>query len=131
MQRGSALYLVSHRMTISTNIHFSLCLLYRAIYPVPAVQIFHIQNGGNVSNPTGLSLCILPRKCESSPMTPLRAKNRRQKSANPVLFSVCPQGQTPPPPGVATDKCIRTRQRYRKGSEVGAKGQEVFGVQRI
>ena len=82
-------------MTISMNIHFLLCLcvLYRAIYPVPAVRIFHFQDGGDVTNPVGLSPCtsILPRKCKSS-------------LSHSILKPVCPQGQ---PPGMAADKCVR------------------------
>ena len=64
--------------------YFGLCLLYRAIYPVPAVWIFRFQDSSDVTNPAGLSLCILPRKCKMSGPVPLtRAKNWRQKSANP------------------------------------------------
>ena len=90
-------------MTISTNIHFGLCLLCRTIYPVPAVQIFHFQDGGDVKNPVGLSLRILPQKCKSGPMPLSRAKNWQQKSTNRALFPLCPQGQ---PPGVAADMRI-------------------------
>ena len=80
-QRCSALYLESHRMTISMNIllqftYFGLCLLHRAtcIYPVPAVRIFHFQYGGDVTNPAGLSPCILSRKCKTGPIAPPRTK---------------------------------------------------------
>ena len=37
---------------------------------VPEVRIFHFQDGGDVTNPAGLSPCILPRKCKSGPMPP-------------------------------------------------------------
>ena len=47
--------------------------------------------------------CILPRKCKSGPMPPSRAKNWRQKSANPALCPLCARGQ---PSGMANDKCI-------------------------
>ena len=69
--------------------------IYIQVYPVPAVLIFHFQDGGNVTNPMGLSLCILPRKSKSGPMPPSRAKNWRQKSANPALFPRMSPGSTP------------------------------------
>ena len=94
----SALYLVSHRMTISTNIHilWPVFTMQRAMYPVPTVRIFHFQDDGDVTNPPGLSPCILPRKCKSSPMPPSRAKNWRKKSANPMLFPPLSSGVNPP-----------------------------------
>ena len=61
------------------------------------------KDGGDVASPAGLSSRTLPRKCKSGPMPPSRAKNWRQKSANPALFPVCTRGQ---PPGMAADKCI-------------------------
>ena len=57
----------------------------------------------DVTNPVGLSPCILPRKCKSGPMTPSRARNWRQKSANSALFPRMSQSQTA---GMAADKCI-------------------------
>ena len=66
---------------------------------------FSRQDGGNDTNPAGLSPCILPRECKSSPMPPSRAKNGRQKSANPALFPRMSPGSTPE---MAADKCIRT-----------------------
>ena len=38
---------------------------------------------------------IFPRKCKSGPMRPSRAKNWRQKSANPALFPCMSPGSTP------------------------------------
>ena len=64
------------------------------MYPVPAVRIFHFQDGGDVTNPMGLSPCM-PRKCKSGPMPPSRAKQWRQKSANPALFPRMSPGSTP------------------------------------
>ena len=49
------------------------------------------------------SPCILPRKYQSGPMPPSRAKNRRQKSANPALFPRMSPGLFP---RMAADKCI-------------------------
>ena len=76
-QRGLALYLVSHNMTVSTNIdlqftYFGLCLLYSAtcIYPVPAVRIFHFQDSRNITNPASLSPCILSWNCKSRALPP-------------------------------------------------------------
>ena len=46
----------------------------------------HFQDGGDVTNSACLFPCILPRKCKSSPMPRLRARNWRQKSANPALL---------------------------------------------
>ena len=74
-------------------------------YPVPAVRIFYFQDGGDVANPARLSPCILARKCKRDSMPPSRAKNWRQKSANPVLYSVCPRGQ-PASSRMSADKCI-------------------------
>ena len=69
-------------MTISTNIQLLrpvFITLQRAIYPVRAVRIFHFQDGGDVTNPAGLSPCILPWKFKSGPMPPSRAKNLARK----------------------------------------------------
>ena len=75
--------------------------------PSPAVRgIFHFQDGGDVTNPVGLSPCIMPRKCKSGPKPSSRAKNWRQKSANPALFSRMSPGSPPPPPGMAANECI-------------------------
>ena len=94
-QWGLALYLVQRTYT-----YFGLCLLYRAMYPDPAVRIFCFHDGGDVTNPAGLSPCILPQKCKSGPMP----QCWRQKSANPTLFS---RMSTPyVHPGMAADKCI-------------------------
>ena len=79
------------------------------ICPVPAVRIFHFQNVGDVTNPAGLTLCILPRKGKSGSMPPSRAKNWRQMSANPVLFPRMSLGSTP---GMAADKCIKAKKLY-------------------
>ena len=88
-------------MTVSTNIdlqftYFGLCLLYSAtcIYPVPAVRIFHFQDSHNITNPAGLSPCILPWKCKGGPMPSSRNKNWRQKSGNPALFPRMSPGST-------------------------------------
>ena len=78
----------------------------KRLYPVPVVRIFHFQDDGDVTNPVGLSLYMFPRKCKSGPMLISRAKNWRQKSANPALYpaGICPRGQ---PPGLAADTCIK------------------------
>ena len=67
-----------------TRLHFSPSPFWKLFN---AVRIFHFQDGGDVTNPAGLSPSTLPRKCKSGPMPPSRAKNGRQKSANPALFS--------------------------------------------
>ena len=91
-------------MTISTNVHLLWPVFTKQGYkPVPAIWISHFQDGGDVTNPAGLSPCILPWKCKSGPMPPSPAKTWRQKSANPEL-SLCPWDQ---PPGMATDKFIK------------------------
>ena len=66
------------------------------IFSLATSIIFHFQNGGDVTNPAGLSPCILPRKCKSGLMMPSRAKDWRQKSANPALFPPHVSGVNPP-----------------------------------
>ena len=71
---------------------------YQILHVLPSflhIQICHFQDGGDVTNPAGLSPCILPRKCKSSPMPLSWAKHWRQKSANPVLFPRMSPGSTP------------------------------------
>ena len=53
---------------------------------VPAVRIFHFQDGGHVTNPAGLPPCILTWKRKSCPMPLSWAKHWRLKPANPALF---------------------------------------------
>ena len=77
--------------------------------PSPCGPDLSFQNGVDVTNPAGLTLCILPRKCKSGSMPPPRAKNWRQKSANPVLFPHMSLGSTP---GMAADKCIKAKKLY-------------------
>ena len=122
-QRGSALYLVCNRMTISTHIHllrpvFTVqgytglkvknilsCFLQATKWnkssrmcPVPVARIFYFQDGGDVTNPVFLSLCILPRKCKSRLMPVSQAKNWQQDSANPALFPRMSPGSISPHP---------------------------------
>ena len=75
-----------------TRLHFSPSPFWK---PVNAVWIFHFQDGGDVTNPAGLSPCILPRKCKSGLMAPSRAKIGRQKSANLALFPRMSPGSSP------------------------------------
>ena len=85
-QWGSALYLVSHRKIISTNIR-----LLRPVFtiqgyiPSPAVQFFHFQDGGVVT--------YWSAKAFQWPHH--RAKYWQQKSANPVPFPRMSTGSTP------------------------------------
>ena len=65
---------------------------------VPEVGIFHFEDGGDVTNPAGLSPCILPGKGKSGPMPPSSAKHLQQNPANPALFPRMSPG-SPPPPG--------------------------------
>ena len=67
------------------------------------------QDGSNVTNPAGLSTCILPRECKSGPMSLSWAKNWQQKSANPALFPRMSPGSIP---GMAADKCILKSTEY-------------------
>ena len=68
------------------------------------VGVFHFQDGGDVTNPAGLSLRILPWKCKSGPMPPSWAKSWRQLSQQiPRYFPLCPWGQLP---RMASDECI-------------------------
>ena len=54
---------------------FSIAI-FSILEAIPAVRIFQDdQDGGDVTNPAGLSPCILPRKCKSGPMPPFRAKH--------------------------------------------------------
>ena len=53
------------------------------------------KDGGDVASPAGLFPRTLPRKRKSGPMPPSRAKNWRQKSANPALFPRMYPGSTP------------------------------------
>ena len=55
-----------------TPLHFSPSPFWKLFN---AVGNFHFQDGGDVTNPAGLSPCILPQKCKSGPMPPSRAKN--------------------------------------------------------
>ena len=64
------------------------------IFSLASWIIFHFQDGGDVTNPASLSLCILPRKCKSIPMLPSRAKNLLQNSANPSLFPRMSPGES-------------------------------------
>ena len=102
------------RAGLSQIFDFSIAILEA----VPAVRIFHFQDGGDVTNPAGLSPCVLPQTCKSGPMHPSWAKHWRQKLANPALFPRMypgsPNRPTPPPapsppPPMAADKCINVR----------------------
>ena len=56
-------------LAIAPNIFISL------IFSLASWIIFHFQDGGDVTNPAGLSSSFFPRKCKSGPMPPSRAKN--------------------------------------------------------
>ena len=62
----------------------------------PRCGSFIFEDSGDVTNPSGLSPCILHRKCKSSPMPPSRAKNWQQRSENPALFPRMSPWSTPP-----------------------------------
>ena len=88
-------------MTISTNIHLLRPVLtiqgYIQVYPVLAVRIFHFQDGGDGTNPVGLSPCILPRKCKSGANAPVPSqklvpKVRKSRAIPPYVPGVNPPG---------------------------------------
>ena len=78
-------------------------IFYPEVHEVDLWQVY--QDGGDVTNPGGLSPCFLPRKCKSGPMSPstgqkLALKVSKSRAIPPLI---CPRGQ---PPAMAADKCI-------------------------
>ena len=61
------------------------------LYPVPAVRSFHFQDGGDVTNPAGLSLYILPRKYKSGPMPPSWQTIGDKSQQIPCYAHICPR----------------------------------------
>ena len=80
-----------------------MCLLYRAIYPVPAVRIFHFQAGGDAMKSRG-SFPVYLVSGKSGPIPPSRPKIGDKSQQIPRYSPVCLRGQ--PPAGMAADKCI-------------------------
>ena len=73
-----------------------LCLLYRATNPVPAVRIFHFQDGSDVTNPAGLSPCILPRKCKKWSNAPVPSQTLARKVGKSRAIPPYVPGVNPP-----------------------------------
>ena len=74
----------------------------------------HLQNGGGATNPAGLPPWILLRKSKSIPIPPapppppmsdLKLANKIDQSRAMPAYVL---GVTPPPPGMAADKCVNS-----------------------
>ena len=73
-----------------TYIFFGLCLLYRTIYPVPAVWIFHFQDGGDVTNPAASK--VQKRSNNPVPGQKLATKVSKSCAIPPYVPGVNPSG---------------------------------------
>ena len=82
-------------ISFSFNISQSECMLACSYAMIPSWVICYFQDGGDVINPAGLSLCISAWKCKSGPMPPSQAKHWLQNSTNPALFPRMSPGSTP------------------------------------
>ena len=92
-------------MTISTNVHllrpvFGIC---STAIPSSAVRIFHFQDGGDVTNPAGLSRvsCFGSAKAVQCPVPGQKLATKVSKSR--AIPSYVPGVN---PPGMAADKYI-------------------------
>ena len=70
-------------------------IFYPEVHEVDLWQVY--QDGGDVTNPGGLSPCFLPRKCKSGPMSPspgqkLASKVSKSRAIPPYVPGVNPPG---------------------------------------